>query len=223
MKGFIPPYSLNAKDLVQKVNMKGLYRFNNGRKKVKEIFLLAMNYVIFDIVENDVCFVSPDGYSYKIHMQEYSEDHLQTSIQKGCLQNLDLITTGNIAYRMVITLNYRSSYDYPVLLGSLSTYINDLVNNGKRYFAIKEKGYKDYIELIHSKYPMYTQEEINRILYSGFLTLQKVMKYCPHVSLAMFGSGYYVSFGYVRRLVYPNMNYICDKMFKKDILQIISY
>lgn len=215
MKGFIPPYALNGKDLMQKVNMKGLYRFPNARKKVKEVFLLALNYIIFDIVDNDICFVSPDRYSYKIHMKEYEYDHLLNSIQHGYMSNADFIGTESVAYHMVITLNYRTSYDYPVLLGKLTPYINDIVNKGKRYYGIQEKGYKDYVDLIHSKFPQYTREEINRILRSGFTCLQSVMKYYPSVCLYMSGSGYCVSFGYIRRLFYKHMNYACDKMFKK--------
>lgn len=215
MKGYIPPYSLNGKDLVQRVNMKGLYRFPNARKKVKEVFLLALNYIILDIIDNDICFVSPDGYSYKIHMKEYDQDHLMSSIRNGYLSNADVISTGLVAYHMVITLNYRSSYDYPVLLGKMTPYINELVNQGKRYYGIQEKGYKEYVDLIHSKFPQYTKEEINRILRSGFTCLQSVMKYYPSVCLYMSGSGYCVTFGYVRRLLYKYMNYACDKMFKK--------
>lgn len=128
-------HSFNAEHLFERFPIK---KSKVDRKKAKSIFISALEYIINDIIENNVEFKLPNiGSSYgTIFVNRTTGDNFKKAFKNGKWRDVDFITSGFSGYQLALEMRHERKLpkQKPIYLSPRDKQkLIDKTNEGKQY------------------------------------------------------------------------------------------
>ena len=142
-------------------------------------FKYCFGLILNKIIDEKVRFIIPSVSEAYIDFETVSGEDFERHRQNGRFKEIDFINSDFTGYAVRYYFKAKAyQKSYPVFLGSdLKEKFLTKINDGVKFYSVKDVTLKDFIDEVHERFNELTREEVKRLLLHGFRRLHSAMKF----------------------------------------------
>lgn len=159
--------------------MKHYGRTNSYEGSISNPFKYCIGLVLNKMIDDRIRFKLPVNTEAYLDYEIVNEDKFAQHRQYGRFQDIDFVGSDFTGYAIryyIKSKAYQKSYQL-YLGGDLKNKFIENINNGIKYYSIKDITIDYFLEDVYDKFPDLTRKELKNLILHGFRRLHSAMKF----------------------------------------------